>query len=76
MRDAHIQQLSDVPGFSFEDDDLSDLGARRRMRAALEWIEPGSIADKMLQDANAYLIGLRAAGDGDALPIPPLEVRQ
>jgi superfamily II DNA or RNA helicase len=51
---------------SFDDDDLSDLGARRWMRAALEWIEPGSIADKMLQDANEYLIGLRAAGDDDA----------
>jgi len=56
----------EVHEVSFQDEDLSDLGARRRMRAALEWIEPGSIADKMLQDANAYLIGLRAAGDGDA----------
>jgi superfamily II DNA or RNA helicase len=51
---------------SFEDDGVSDAGAQRRMRAALEWVEPGSIADKMLQDANAYLIALRAAGDGDA----------
>jgi superfamily II DNA or RNA helicase len=56
----------EVHEVSFEDDDLSDLGAQRRIRAALEWIEPGSIAHKMLQDANAYLIGLRAAGDGDA----------
>jgi superfamily II DNA or RNA helicase len=56
----------EVHEVSFEDEDLSDLGVQRRMRAALEWIEPGSIADKMLQDANAYLIGLRAAGDGDA----------
>jgi superfamily II DNA or RNA helicase len=56
----------EVHEVSFEDADLSDLGAQRRMRAALEWIEPGSIADKMLQDANTYLIGLRAAGDGDA----------
>lgn len=56
----------EVHRVSFEDDHLSDVGVRRRMRAALEWIEPGSIADKMLRDANAYLIGLRAAGDGDA----------
>jgi superfamily II DNA or RNA helicase len=56
----------EVHEVSFEDDDLSDLEAQRRVRAALEWIEPGSIADKMLQDANTYLIGLRAAGDGDA----------
>jgi superfamily II DNA or RNA helicase len=51
---------------TFDDDDLSDIGVQRRMRAALEWVEPGSIADKMLQDANAYLISLRASGDGDA----------
>ncbi len=56
----------EVHEVSFDEDDLSDLGAQRRMRAALEWIEPGSIADKMLLDANRYLIGLRAAGDGDA----------
>ena len=51
---------------SFDDDDLTDVGVQRRLRAALEWIEPGSIANKMIQDANAYLIGLRTAGDGDA----------
>jgi len=56
----------EVHEVSFDEDDLSDLGAQRRMRAALEWIEPESIADKMLQDANRSLIGLRAAGDGDA----------
>ena len=35
-------------------------------RSALEWVEPGSIADKMIRDANAYLISLRQAGDPDA----------
>ncbi len=56
----------DVHDVSFDDDDLSDRGAQLRLRSALEWIEPGAIADKMIQDANAYLIALRAAGDGDA----------
>ena len=51
---------------TFDDQDLTDVGVRRRLRAALEWIEPGSIADKMLQDANQYLLGLRQAGDHDA----------
>jgi superfamily II DNA or RNA helicase len=51
---------------SFDDEDLTDLGLRRRLRSALEWIEPGSIADRMLQDANAFLVSLRAAGDTDA----------
>jgi len=56
----------EVHEVTFDDDDLSDLGVQRRMRAALEWVQPGSIADKMLQDANGYLISLRASGDGDA----------
>ena len=51
---------------SFDDEDLTDVGIQRRLRSALVWIEPGSIADKMLQDANAHLIALRASGDGDA----------
>jgi len=56
----------EVHDVSFDDHDLTELGAQRRIRSALAWIEPGSFADKMLRDANAYLIGLRAAGDGDA----------
>lgn len=51
---------------SFDDDDLTDLGKQRRLLAALDWVQPGSIADKMIHDANAYLIALRATGDGDA----------
>lgn len=55
-----------VHDVSFDDSDLTDVGVQRRLRSALEWIEPGSIADKMIRDANTYLLALRAAGDGDA----------
>jgi superfamily II DNA or RNA helicase len=51
---------------SFDDEELSTLGENRRLRSALEWIEEGSIAEKMLLDANAYLISLRRRGDSDA----------
>jgi superfamily II DNA or RNA helicase len=51
---------------TFDDRDLTDAGERLRLRAALEWIEDRSIADKMLRDANRYLISLRAQGDTDA----------
>lgn len=48
------------------DESLSQAGERGRLRAALEWAGPGSIAEKMLADANRFLIGLRRAGDTDA----------
>jgi hypothetical protein len=48
------------------DESLSRAGERRRLRAALEWAGPGSIAEKMLADANRFLVGLRRAGDTDA----------
>jgi superfamily II DNA or RNA helicase len=51
---------------TFDDRDLTDAGERLRLRAALEWIDDRSIADKMLRDANNYLISLRAQGDTDA----------
>lgn len=51
---------------SFDTTNLTEKGESRRLRAALEWIEPGSIADKMLSDANEYIIALRRAGDVDA----------
>lgn len=51
---------------SFEDNALTDLGSRRRLRSALEWIGPGSIAEKMLIDANRYIVGLRKHGDTDS----------
>src|SRR5205807_1299115 len=55
-----------VQTVTFSDDTLSSVGERRRLRAALEWIEDGSIAAKMLADANDYIIGLRSRGDIDA----------
>ena len=39
---------------------------RRRLRTALEWIGEGSIAEKMLADANDYIVNLRRRGDTDA----------
>lgn len=51
---------------SFDDDALTDLGGRRRLRSALEWIGEESIAEKMLIDANRYIVGLRRQGDTDA----------
>jgi len=51
---------------TFEDQDLTDVGVRRRLRAAIEWIGPGSIAHRLLADANEYLLTLRRGGDTDA----------
>jgi superfamily II DNA or RNA helicase len=51
---------------TFDDHALTDVGQRRRLRAALEWIAEGSIAAKMLADANRYVLGLRKQGDTDA----------
>lgn len=48
------------------DEHLSLSGKRERLRAALEWIGPGSIAGKMIADASQYLVALRQQGDTDA----------
>lgn len=48
-----------VHSVTFDDLDLSEVGTKRRLRAALEWIEPGSIAEKLLEDANNYILSLR-----------------
>jgi superfamily II DNA or RNA helicase len=51
---------------TFDDIALTHIGEQRRLRAALEWIGEASIAEKMLADANSYIIGLRKRGDSDA----------
>ena len=51
---------------TFNDTELTSLGERRRLRSALEWVGEGSIAHKMLNDANQYILGLRKRGDTDA----------
>ena len=51
---------------SFGDEELSELGERRLLRAALEWTGEGGIASRMIEDANAFLLKLRAQGDTDA----------
>jgi hypothetical protein len=51
---------------TFDEAELTPVGERRRLRAALEWVGEGSIAEKMLVDANRYILGLRKRGDTDA----------
>lgn len=51
---------------TFDDVALTHIGEQRRLRSALEWIGEGSIAEKMLVDANRYILGLRKRGDADA----------
>ena len=51
---------------TFDDTELTSVGERRRLRSALEWVGEGSIAHKMLDDANRYILGLRKRGDTDA----------
>lgn len=51
---------------TFDDSGIGQAATRGRLRAAIEWIGDGSIAERMLADANQYLLGLRARGDTDA----------
>jgi superfamily II DNA or RNA helicase len=51
---------------TFDEDVPTEGDMRRRLRTALEWIGDGSIAEKMLGDANDYLVSLRRRGDSDA----------
>ncbi|MFG2456521.1 DEAD/DEAH box helicase family protein [Streptomyces sp. NPDC048523] len=51
---------------TFDDTDVTQIRERGRLRAAIEWIDDGSIAERMLIDANQYLLGLRQRGDTDA----------
>lgn len=55
-----------IHSVTFDEEALTRVGEQRRLRAALEWIGRGSIAEKMLVDANQYLIELRRSGDSDA----------
>jgi superfamily II DNA or RNA helicase len=50
----------------FEDEMLSGKDGRRRLLSAIEWIGEESIAEKMLIDANQFILGLRKSGDSDA----------
>jgi superfamily II DNA or RNA helicase len=57
---------NEVHTVSFDDEVLTKAGEQRRLRSAIEWIGEGSIAERMLLDANRYIIGLRKQGDTDA----------
>jgi superfamily II DNA or RNA helicase len=51
---------------TFDDTNLTDSGERARLRAAIEWVEPASIADMLITDANEHLLTLRRTNDPDA----------
>jgi superfamily II DNA or RNA helicase len=55
-----------VHSVSFDDTEVTQVGERRRLRAAIEWMGDGSVAGKLLDDANRYLLALRKQGDRDA----------
>lgn len=55
-----------VHSVSFDDTEVTQTRERERLRAAIEWVGEGSIAEQMLLDANQYLLGLRTRGDTDA----------
>ena len=51
---------------TFGDKELSSLGERRILRAALEWMGPNGIAERLITEANRFLLELRSNGDPDA----------
>ncbi len=55
-----------IETITFDDESLTKGVMGRRLRTALEWIGEGSIAEKLLADANDYLVSLRRRGDSDA----------
>jgi superfamily II DNA or RNA helicase len=55
-----------IQSVTFDDTDVTQARERGRLRAAIEWIGEGSIAERMLIDANQYLLNLRQRGDTDA----------
>ena len=55
-----------VHSVSFDDTEVTQVGERRRFRAAIEWMGDGSVAGKLLEDANQYLLALRKQDDRDA----------
>ncbi|MEZ0070090.1 superfamily II DNA or RNA helicase [Streptacidiphilus sp. MAP12-20] len=57
---------NEVHSVTFDDTEVTQTRERERLRAAIEWVGARSIAEQMLQDANQYLLGLRARGDTDA----------
>src|SRR5262249_39970839 len=59
-------ESGEVETVTFDDKELGEADSRRRLRTALERIDDGSIAEKMLVDANNYLVNLRRRGDSDA----------
>jgi superfamily II DNA or RNA helicase len=52
-------EVGNVETVTFDEELLTESDERRRLRTALEWIGDGSIAEKMLSDANDYVVSLR-----------------
>lgn len=63
---TYRSETGETETISFDEESLGKGDMRRRLRTALEWIGEGSIAEKMLADANAYIVNLRRRGDTDA----------
>jgi len=65
-RTVFRDQAGVVHDVALEDDSLNETGESKRLRAALEFVEPGSVVDFMLHSANQFLLELRSGGDHDA----------
>lgn len=55
-----------VHSVTFDDDTLTSVGRRNRLRTTLDVMGDGSIAALLIGDANEYLLHLRRQGDVDA----------
>jgi superfamily II DNA or RNA helicase len=63
---TYLSERGQIETITFDDATQSEADMRRRLRTALEWIGDGSIAARMLIDANEYIVSLRRRGDSDA----------
>lgn len=63
---TYRSETGQIETVTFDDEVLGETDMRRRLRTALEWVGDGSIAEKLLADANDYVVSLRRRGDSDA----------
>lgn len=55
-----------VHSVTYDDDTLTTVGQRKRLRTTLDVMTDSSIAALLIEDANDYLLYLRREGDADA----------
>ena len=63
---TYRSESGEIQTVAFDEEEVGSAVGRQRLRTALEWIGDGSIAEKMLVDANNYIVTLRRRGDSDA----------